>query len=79
MPTSPDQVFAPLISDGNLVVAWHHDNATKKWTSFSPSTPAELNDLTLLAAGDIVWLELTADGEFQDQKLYKGRNVIALR
>ena len=79
MSTSPDQVFAPLISGGNLVVAWHHDNATKNWTSFSPNAPTALNDLTLLAPCDVVSLQLKADCEFQDQKLTKGWNIIALR
>lgn len=76
---TPAQVFAPLISDGILSVVWHYDNATQTWTSFAPDLPAELNDLTLLTAGDIVWLKVTAERVFQGQNLREGWNVIALR
>ena len=76
---TPAQVFAPLITTGILSVVWHYDNATQTWTSYSPDLPAELNDLTLLTAGDIVWLQVTAEGVFQGQNLREGWNVIALR
>ena len=78
-PIWPDQVFAPLISDGSLEVVWHYDNATQSWTSFTPNVPAALNDLTVLAAGDVVWLQLAADSEFQKQPLKEGWSLIALR
>ena len=73
------QVFAPLISEGILVAVWHYDNATQTWSSFAPNVPEPLNDLILLAAGDIVWLQLTADQEFQEQALKQGWNLIELR
>ena len=76
---SPEQVFAPLISDGTLEVVWHYDNTTQTWSSFAPNVPTALNDLTHLAAGDIVWLQLTADREFQEQSLKQGLSLIALR
>ena len=76
---SPAQVFAPLISDNILVTVWHYDNATQTWSSFAPNVPEPLNDLILLAAGDIVWLQLTADQEFQEQALKQGWNLIELR
>lgn len=75
----PAQVFAPLISDGSLVAVWHYDNATKTWSSFSPNVPAQINDLILLTTGDIVWIQLTADREFQGQQLKEGWNVIVVR
>ena len=75
----PAQVFAPLITAGILSVVWHYHNATQTWTSFAPDLPAELNDLTLLTAGDIVWLKVTSESEFQGQNLREGWNVIALR
>lgn len=75
----PAQVFAPLISDDSLVVVWHYNNATQTWSSFSPSVPAEINDLTLLNAGDIVWIQLAADREFQGQRLREGWSLIVVR
>ena len=78
-PISPEQVFAPLIRDGSLEVAWHYDNASQDWTSFAPNAPAALNDIALLAPYDVVSLQLNADSEFQYQKLTKGWNIIALR
>ena len=76
---SPAQVFAPLISDSSLVAVWHYDNATQTWSSFSPNVPAEINDLILLTTGDIVWIQLAADREFQGQQLKEGWNVIVVR
>ena len=76
---SPDQVFAPLISDSSLVVVWHYDNATQTWSSFSPCVPAEINDLTLVNTGDIVWIQLAADREFQGQRLREGWSLIVVR
>ena len=76
---SPDQVFAPLISDGSLVAVWHYDNPTKTWSSFSPNVPAQINDLILIITGDIVWLQLAADREFQGQRLREGWSLIVVR
>lgn len=76
---SPAQVFASLISGGSLVVVWRYDNATQDWSSFAPDAPAELNDLELLNTGDIVWIRLAADREFQGQRLKAGWSLIAMR
>ena len=77
--STPQEVFGGL--GDNLVVVWRYDNATATWASYSPGAPAELNDLTGISRGDIVWIQVTADAEFQGQTLYLGQtgwNLITL-
>ena len=77
--STPQEVFGVL--GDNLVVVWRYDNATATWASYSPGAPAELNDLTGVSRGDIVWIQVTADVEFQGQTLYLGTtgwNLITL-
>ena len=77
--STPQEVFGGL--GDNLVVVWRYDNATATWASYSPGAPAELNDLTGISRGDIVWIQVTADVEFQGQTLYLGTtgwNLITL-
>ena len=77
--STPQEVFGDL--GDNLVVVWRYDNATATWASYSPGAPAELNDLTGISRGDIVWIQVTADAEFQGQTLYLGTtgwNLITL-
>ena len=77
--STPQEVFGSL--GDNLVVVWRYDNATATWASYSPGAPAELNDLTGVSRGDIVWIQVTADVEFQGQTLYLGTtgwNLITL-
>ena len=73
---APADVFAPL--GDNLQVVWHYDNATSMWAAYDPGAPAEINNLTEVGAGDIVWVEITEDQEFQGQQLYAGWNLITL-
>ena len=73
---APADVFASL--GDNLQVVWQYDNATSMWASYDPAAPAELNDLDAVSSGDIVWVEVTADQEFQGQQLYAGWNLITL-
>ena len=72
-------VFKELVDEGFLVVVWHYDNATASWSVYDPTLPAELNDLTHVSPKDIVWLEVTAEAQFQDRTLSKGWNLIALK
>ena len=73
---APADVFAGL--GDNLQVVWQYDNATSMWASYDPGAPAEINDLTEVGAGDIVWVEVTENQEFQGQQLYAGWNLITL-
>ena len=74
--STPQEVFGGLGS--NLVVVWHYDNATGTWSSYDPGAPAELNDLTGVSRGNIVWIEVTEIVEFQGSNLYAGWNLITL-
>lgn len=74
--STPTEVFGGL--GANLVVIWHYDNATASWASYSPGAPAELNDLTGISRGDIVWVEVSENVEFQGEDLYAGWNLITL-
>ena len=72
--------FAPLISDGSLVVVWMHHNDTQTWSVFDPRPEATaLSDLTEVSSRDILWVELLRPREFQGRTLYEGWNLIALR
>ena len=74
--STSEEVFGVL--GDKLVVVWRYDNATATWASYSPDAPAELNDLTGVSRGDIVWVQVTADVEFQGATLYMGWNLITL-
>ncbi len=78
----PDQVFKYLIRDGVLLAVWHYDNATQSWSLFDPSLSkelVELNDLTEVGSGDIVWLNLSKPELFQGKDLAAGWNLISLK
>ena len=72
----PADVFATL--GDSLQVVWQYDNASGSWASYDPAAPAELNDLEEVSSRDIVWVEVTADQDFQGKKLYAGWNLITL-
>ena len=80
--TAPADVFEPLVEAENLTVVWHYDNATGTWTSYSPTVPAELNDLDSVATGTIVWVQVTAATTFpggNPSSLVAGWNLITLK
>ena len=74
--STPKEVFGVL--GDKLVVVWRYDNATATWASYSPGAPAELNDLTGVSRGDIVWVQVTEDVMFQGESLKAGWNLISL-
>ena len=76
--TAPADVFEPLVEAENLTVVWHYDNATGTWTSYSPTVPAELNDLETVATGTIVWVQVSEATTFQGKSLVAGWNLITL-
>ena len=78
----PAQVFKELIKAGALSAVWQYDNATQSWSLFDPSLPdevSELNDLTEVSSGDIVWINLSDPQYFQERDLAAGWNLIALK
>ena len=78
----PDQVFKYLIGDGILLTVWRYDNATQSWSLFDPSLPTEmteLNDLTEVGSGDVVWLNLSEPELFQGKDLVAGWNLVSLK
>ena len=74
--STPADVFGVL--GDSLVVVWMYDNATATWSSYAPSNPPELNDLTGVSSGDIVWVNLNESAEFQGATLQAGWSLISL-
>jgi hypothetical protein len=78
--TATETVFADVIaSDDNLVRVWNFDNATKIWAFYDPRAAfADANTLTESTSGDVVWVNVTSDQEFQGATLTAGWNLISL-
>ena len=76
--TAPADVFEALVESEALTVVWHYDNATGAWTSYSPTVPAELNDLESVASGTIVWIQVSEETTFQGETLRVGWSLITL-
>jgi hypothetical protein len=71
--------FADLIAADNLIVVWYFDNDTKGWSFYDPRPEvAAAVDLTMVTSGDIVWIQITADQDFQGEMLKAGWNQITL-
>ena len=73
------EVFSDLVDEGRLIVVWYYDNATREWSAYDPTAPAEINDLLYVSTGDIVWIEVTEDTVFQGATLLKGCNLLSLK
>ena len=72
-------VFEPLATAGVLTVVWHFDNDTKAWSFYDPRPEvAAAVDLTMVSSGDNVWIQVTADMDFQGETLTTGWNNITL-
>ena len=76
---SSSEVFKDLEDKRLLIVVWRYDNPTRTWSSYSPSVPTDLNDLTHVSTGDIVWIQVTEDTVFQTTTLFQGWNLISLK
>ena len=74
---APAETFASL--GDNLEVVWRYNNADGSWASYDPDAPADLNDLTVVEGGNIVWVHLKADQMFQGASLRAGWSLITLR
>ena len=76
---SAADVFEPLATAGVLTVVWHFDNDTKAWSFYDPRPEvAAAVDLTEVSTGDNVWIQVTADMDFQGETLTTGWNNITL-
>ena len=75
-----ETVFADVISnDDNLVRVWRFSNADQSWNFYDPRPAfADANTLAKTGAGDIVWVNVTAEQEFQGGTLFPGWNLISL-
>jgi hypothetical protein len=78
-PTATETVFADVISGDNLVRVWRFSNADQKWSFYDPRPAfAAANTLIDSSGGDIVWVNVTTQQDFQDQTLFPGWNLISL-
>jgi hypothetical protein len=72
-------VFEPLMTAGVLTVVWHFDNDTKAWSFYDPRPEvAAAVDLTMVSSGDNVWIQVTANMDFQGEMLTAGWNLVTL-
>jgi len=78
--TAPAEIFADVIaSDDNLVRVWRFSNADQSWNFYDPRPEFEsANTLEASGAGDIVWVNVVAEQEFQGGTLVAGLNLIVL-
>jgi len=78
--TAPADIFADVIAnDDNLVRVWRFSNADQSWNFYDPRPDfADANTLEASGAGDIVWVNVVAEQEFQGATLYPGWNLISL-
>jgi len=78
--SNTEVVFADVISnDDNLVRVWRFSNADQSWNFYDPRPAfSEANTLAKTGAGDIVWVNVTAEQTFQGSTLFPGWNLISL-
>ena len=73
-------IFADVIAnDDSLVRVWRFSNADQSWNFYDPRPAfASANTLVKTGAGDIVWVNVTAEQTFQSGTLFPGWNLISL-
>ena len=78
--SNTEVVFADVIAnDDSLVRVWRFSNADQSWNFFDPRPAfASANTLAKTGAGDIVWVNVTAEQSFQGGTLFPGWNLISL-
>jgi len=77
---TPATIFADVIDNSdNLVRVWRFSNADQSWQFYDPRPAFEdANTLAKSGAGDIVWVNVTAEQDFQGATLFPGWNLISL-
>jgi hypothetical protein len=75
-----EAIFADVIAnDDSLVRVWRFSNADQSWDFYDPRPAfASANTLAKTGAGDIVWVNVTAEQTFQSGTLFPGWNLISL-
>jgi len=64
----------------NLKGVWRFAVSSQTWEFYIPATPFfAVNTYTDSASGDIVWVEVESQQEFQGQTLFPGQNLIPLK
>ena len=78
--SNTEVVFADVIAnDDSLVRVWRFSNADQLWDFYDPRPAfASANTLAKTGAGDIVWVNVTAEQTFQSGTLFPGWNLISL-
>jgi hypothetical protein len=78
--TAPAEIFADVIAnDDNLVRVWRFSNAAQDWEFYDPRAAfASANTLEKSGTGDIVWINVVNEQDFQGSSLYGGWNLISL-
>lgn len=62
---TPIATIAGAVSPSEILIAiWKFENARAVWSGFSPSAPAEVNDLTEMDRLDVGFLCVDAPGTF---------------
>ena len=76
-----ETIFADVIANAdNLVRVWRFSNADQSWAFYDPRPAfAAANTLTKSGAGDIVWVNVLIEQEFQGATLFPGWNLISLK
>ena len=78
-PNTTEIIFADLIATDNLVRVWRFNNSDHTWAFYDPRPAFEaVNTLTDASSGDIVWMIVVSEVEFQGQTLFPGWNLILL-
>ena len=74
-----EEVFADVIAADALVRVWRFTNADQSWSFYDPRAAfSAANTLTDASSGDIVWVNVSSQQDFQSQTLFEGWNLISL-
>ena len=79
-PQATEMVFADVIANSdNLVRVWWFNNADQSWSFYDPRPAfAAVTTYTEASSGDIVWVNVTSQQDFQGLTLFPGWNLISL-
>ena len=76
---STEEIFADIIAADALVKVWRFNNSDQTWSFYDPRPGySAASTLTDASSGDIVWVNVNSEQEFQGQTLFPGWNLISL-